>query len=82
MGDAIMVLWNASLAQPNHAELACRFALAMREHSRELADCRSKGFQVFPLVLESRPVKSWLAILVQMSDLVTSCLGDTPLPHD
>jgi len=36
VGDAIMVLWGAPLEQADHAERACRCALAMIEKLREL----------------------------------------------
>jgi len=36
VGDAIMVLWGAPLEQPDHAERACRCALAMIEKLQEL----------------------------------------------
>jgi adenylate cyclase len=35
-GDAVMALWNAPLDQPNHAELACRAALAIGERMAAL----------------------------------------------
>lgn len=35
IGDAIMAFWNAPLDLPNHAELACRAALAMQEKAAE-----------------------------------------------
>jgi adenylate cyclase len=36
IGDAIMALWNAPVDQPNHAELACRAALAIGERMTTL----------------------------------------------
>jgi adenylate cyclase len=47
IGDAIMSFWNAPLLQENHAELACRAALAMRDREAkiqpELAAYGAKG---------------------------------------
>jgi adenylate cyclase len=36
IGDAIMSFWNAPVAQPDHAERACRTALAMKQREREI----------------------------------------------
>jgi len=36
VGDAIMVLWGAPIGQPDHAERACRCALAMIEKLQNL----------------------------------------------
>lgn len=36
VGDAIMVLWGAPIGQPDHAERACRCALAMIEKLKKL----------------------------------------------
>jgi adenylate cyclase len=36
IGDAIMCFWNAPLGQTEHADLACRAALRMRQREREL----------------------------------------------
>jgi adenylate cyclase len=38
IGDAIMSFWNAPLLQPEHAELACRAALAMRDREAQIQD--------------------------------------------
>lgn len=38
IGDAIMSFWNAPLDQPDHAILACRAALAVRERERLIQD--------------------------------------------
>ncbi len=36
IGDAIMSFWNAPVLQPNHAVLACRAALAMRDREAQI----------------------------------------------
>jgi class 3 adenylate cyclase len=38
IGDAIMVFWNAPLDQPDHADRACRTALAVRAAESQLRD--------------------------------------------
>lgn len=37
IGDAMMVFWNAPLAQEDHARRACEAALALMEHERAIA---------------------------------------------
>jgi len=37
IGDAMMVFWNAPLAQSQHAKQACETALALVEHERKIA---------------------------------------------
>lgn len=44
IGDAIMALWGAPIRRPNHAALACRTALDMREKLAQLqVDWRDRG---------------------------------------
>lgn len=44
IGDAIMSFWNAPLAQPDHAHLACRAALGMARREKEIQEeLRSLG---------------------------------------
>jgi adenylate cyclase len=38
IGDAIMCFWNAPVHQPDHAVLACRAALAMRDREAQIQD--------------------------------------------
>jgi class 3 adenylate cyclase/CHASE2 domain-containing sensor protein len=38
IGDAIMCFWNAPAQQPDHAALACRAALAMRDREAQIQD--------------------------------------------
>jgi adenylate cyclase len=38
IGDAIMSFWNAPSLQPDHAALACRAALAMRDREAQIQD--------------------------------------------
>lgn len=38
IGDAIMCFWNAPIEQPDHAILACRAALAMRDREAQIQD--------------------------------------------
>ncbi len=45
IGDSIMAFWNAPLETPDHAALACRAALRMREIVRELNDADAFGFK-------------------------------------
>jgi adenylate cyclase len=44
IGDSIMSFWNAPVAQPDHAALACRAALRMAQREREIQPhFRSRG---------------------------------------
>ena len=45
IGDSIMAFWNAPLETPDHAALACRAALRMREIVGELNEADAFGFK-------------------------------------
>lgn len=48
IGDAVMSFWNAPLSQPDHAQRACRTALAIVRRERELrADFHRSGLPAF-----------------------------------
>jgi len=78
MGDAIMAFWNAPLPQPDHAVLACRSALAMRENSRDLVKgADAKGFPKLPTRFGIETGEVMVGNIGADERFSYTCLGDT-----